>query len=242
MLCEGILYDELNETVALIESSNSKEKILEDDPIILVRNKITLWIWKIMLKIGVSKRTIFQTIDLFDSVIENFDLDVENLSKELQIISLVSMVISSKFQESNHIGYDLIMCLSKNTIKKEEFLNMEKLIILSTPVKVDFFEEFAYLVVKILHTLTSSKETYENTFRIIKKCNLIRFHAVKYYSFLRKWRRIYLYFSVIYLSLNNYSKCVKESLISDIFCLAKLLNLKKKSLINSIEELEIIIA
>ncbi len=238
MICEGKLYDELNETVSLIESCNSKEKIIEDQTIILVRNKIIIWMWKIMLKIGVSKRTIFETIDLFDSVLENFNLEVENLSKELQIISFVSMVISSKIQETNHISFDLIMCLSKNTIKKEEFLRMEKIIMLSTPIKIDFFEEFVYLVVKILHTLTTNKETYENTFRIIKSCNLIRFHAVKYYSFLRKRRRLYLYFSIIYLSLNNYSKSMNEGLIRDIFSLSKLLNLKKKSLLKSIDELE----
>lgn len=238
MIYEDKFYEELVETVELIESQNKIKYNIDDKLLILLRNQIVKWIWKVMILIDVSKKTIFEAIDIFDSVLENFDLhDTEDLFKDLNLISIVSMVIASKFQEVNYIGFDLIQSLSKTKFRKLEIIKMERLIMLNTPIKVNYLEEFVYLIFKTFKNSTSSNETFDFKFKVLKYCNIVYFRAVKDYGFYKKRKTLYFYFAVFYISVNK-SKCVNIDLNNHIFSIAKYFNLKKKSLIECIEELE----
>lgn len=191
--------EQFSEIISFIKSDRS---VVKNYTVYKHRSLLLEWVLQLSYETNCKYKTYFQTIEIFDRIIEIMNFPEMDLDK-MRVFAIVCLIMSIKLEEVNilSLGYALRV-LNENSSSIDELKEIEICILFSLNFTIpkNHFEEFSFLILQIFFY---ENRLCHNYIIIHQACIDLYKNILKKYEFFRFKEIIPLFLAIIFLSLKK---------------------------------------
>jgi len=167
------------------------------------RKQLIDWMSTVNRKLKLSDHTFYLEVEVFDAFCEAVDFKVD--ASSLHLLSITSMVISTKYEGPKYIGMDVAMKnIGHNKFTRQQIQESELMVlkVLHLKLRNSYIEEFAHHLVNVLYDQKYHKALKNDILSLNMK-------IIKDYNVYRRHDERTLFFTLSYMVFNARNKEVK---------------------------------